>query len=68
MNFTLHYRRLQITVVKKDLICGTRYTVTSDDGITVTVTDYFNNETETMIRAQQVIESERHKRKAESLM
>lgn len=57
-----------MTVVKKDLICGTRYTVTSDDGITVTVTDYFNNKTETMIRAQQVIESERHKRKAESLM
>lgn len=57
-----------MTVVKKELICGTRYTVTSDDGITVKVTDYFNNETETMIIAQQVIESERHKRKATGLM
>lgn len=57
-----------MTVIKKNLLCGTRYTVTSDDGITVKVMDFFNNENETMIRAQQVIDSERHKRKAEGLM
>lgn len=51
-------------IKKKKTLQGTKITVTSDDGITVHTTDFYNNEEETLKRVQDTVNFQRNLTKA----